>query len=187
VAYEYDVYMSYSRRGSVPTWLFNHFLPKLRDALTDEMSTEPRIFVDQNLATGTAWPANMERALLRSRLMVALFSPAYFRSQWCLAEWMTIADRERAVGDTHGLIIPVLYAGGTQFPDYARERRWADFKAWNVPDMVFSQTLAYGEFHRAVGQLAADIVRKLETVPEWDDTWQVVLPGPVLPSTPPSR
>ncbi|MFI9453379.1 TIR domain-containing protein [Amycolatopsis sp. NPDC052450] len=182
MGYEFDVYLSYSRRGNVPVWLFNHLLPNLRDALADEMPSAPDIFVDQNMAAGMDWPASLERALLRSRLMVAVLSPRYFVSEWCLAEWMTMSSREREGTATEVLIIPVVYSGDINFPDYARSRRWFDFKAWNIPHELFRSTREYGDFHRAVRQLAADIAERVKTVPEWDATWEAARPGTAFPS-----
>ncbi|QKV73964.1 TIR domain-containing protein [Amycolatopsis sp. Hca4] len=181
MAYEFDVYLSYSRQGTVPAWLFNHFLPNLSEALTDEMPSDPGIFVDRNMAAGTAWPASLERALLRSRLMVAVLSPQYFRSEWCLAEWMTMSNREHESAAPDVLIFPILYAGGTTFPDWAQSRLWVDFKPWNIPYELFRETREYIDFHRAVRRLAADIAERVTTVPEWDAAWQVVRPEPDFP------
>ncbi|WIX92464.1 toll/interleukin-1 receptor domain-containing protein [Amycolatopsis sp. DG1A-15b] len=183
VGYEFDVYLSYSRQGSVSEWVFNHFFPSLSEALDDEMPYEPRIFVDQNMATGLAWPLSLERALLRSRLMVAVLSAPYFRSQWCLAEWMTMSGRERESVATDDLIVPVVYAGGKNFPDFARSRQLVDFKTWSVPHDLFRHSRDYLDFHREVRRLAVDIAERLRTVPEWDAAWQVVRPDAVSPST----
>ena len=56
---------------------------------------------------------------------------------------------------------------GSWLPCYAPSRKRVDFKAWRIPDKLFSQTREYIDFHRAVGKLAADIAERLKTAPEW--------------------
>ena len=44
--YEYDIFLSYSRKSPVLDWVQNHFYPELKQWLASHTPHEPRIFVD---------------------------------------------------------------------------------------------------------------------------------------------
>src|SRR5262245_60206696 len=93
--YQHHFFISYSRSGDVPDWLDNHFLPVLTNRLIAVMDENPKIFVDKRIETGSDWPEVLANALRRSCYMVAIWTPHYFRSRWCLAEWESMRFRER--------------------------------------------------------------------------------------------
>lgn len=186
--YEFDVFLSYSRKGGSPGWVHNHFLPKLRDCLTDEMGDVPTIFVDQHMDTGTVWTSDIERALTRSKLLVSIYSPQYFRSEWCLAEWQSMAAREQLLGLasrelTQGLIYPVLYSDSANFPDYGKDRMWHDMKGLDSPDLVFQQTSDWLKFHNKMREIALNLAGLLDKVPQWRPDWPIVRPEVPIPPT----
>jgi len=80
--YRFDLFLSYRRGGTVPDWVHNHLHPLLLDCLADELSREPRIFLDSTMETGVHWPSGLEWALRRSRLLLPIWSPPYFTSPW---------------------------------------------------------------------------------------------------------
>lgn len=181
--YEFDVFISYIRSGNPHAWMHNHFLPRLRNCLADQVAHEPAVFIDEEMDRGTNWPARLETALNRTKVMVAVFSPQYFRSRWCLAEWETMVARERQLGlysaeQPQGLIYPVLYSDSDNFPDFVRDRTWRDLKRWNSPDPVFQQTTEFYGFHREVEDIAVDLAKLLPRVPEWRADWPVCRPDP---------
>ena len=96
--YEYDLFLSYRREGDVGEWVRNHFHDRLRNCLNSEFPRPVRIFFDVGQEPGTHWRKNIARALQRSHLLVAVLSPQYFTSSWCLAEWNTIRRREERLG-----------------------------------------------------------------------------------------
>src|SRR5262249_8127901 len=95
--YLYDVFVSYRHKEPVLDWLRHHFYPKLQRWLPNVMPRDPEIFVDWQIEVGSAWPLTLREGLLRSRCMVAICTPEYFRSPWCLAEWRSFRARERAL------------------------------------------------------------------------------------------
>jgi hypothetical protein len=186
--YEFDVFLSYSRKGGSPGWVHNHFLPKLRDCLTDEIGDVPAIFVDQHIDTGTVWTSDIERALTRSKLLVSIYSPQYFRSGWCLAEWQSMAAREQLLGLasrelTQGLIYPVLYSDSANFPDYGKDRMWYDMKGLDSPDLMFQQTSDWLRFHKRMREIALNLADLLGKVPQWCPDWPIVRPEVPIPPT----
>ncbi|MGX7825770.1 TIR domain-containing protein [Actinokineospora sp. 24-640] len=185
MGYEYDVFISYTRKAGAGTWVKENFYPALKDSLDNEMGREPTLHVDWEQETGVSWPPNLERSLLRSRVMVAVLSPPYFRSSWCLAEWASMDARNQALGlgtsnNPKNLIHGVRYADGRHFPPEAACVMMRDFTAWNVPLHydAFSRTPAYVDFYAAVQVLARDIAARIDDVPPWDSAWPPLRPDP---------
>lgn len=187
--YEFDVFLSYSRKGSSPRWVHNHFLPKLRDCLTDEIGYVPRVYADHEAEPGSVWPARSARMLSRSKILVAIYSPQYFRSHWCQAEWKSMAAREEVLGLAtpelpNGLIFPVLYSDSHNFPEHGLDRAWHDMKGLDNPDLMFQQSHDWMEFHRRMRSIAVEVEQMLRNVPPWRPDWPIVRPD--LPPPPPT-
>lgn len=183
--YEFDLFISYRRSGTVPGWVRNHLYPMLRDCLTDELSREPRIFLDSTMEIGVHWPAGLEWALQRSRLLLPVWSPHYFTSPWCLAEWHTIRAREYAAGMAtercpHGLIYPLAFTAWQNLPTEARNRQYRNLEQWNIPYPQYRNTEEYIGLHREIRRIAADLASEVDQVPSWRPNWPVVHPKTVL-------
>ncbi|GAA2684777.1 MULTISPECIES: TIR domain-containing protein [Actinosynnema] len=188
--YEYDVFISYAHLGSVRNWLLNHFREKLFDCLADQMVETPRVYVDDSMDRGTHWPSNLRKALLHSKIIVPLLTPPYFQSSWCLAEFHSMWERQKSLGlgsleKPQGLIYPILYADSDNFPKYASEFSWWDFKKYAYPDLSYQGSLDYSKFHGEVIKLAGDLAALLRQVPDWQPGWPIADPDPVrTPPTP---
>lgn len=182
--YEFDVFISYRREGNPHKWVRNHFFPRLKDCLADHLPDDPNVFIDEGMEVGTVWPDRLEEALTRTKILVPVFSPQYFRSRWCLAEWDSMVGRERVLG-RRGLIYPVLFSDSDNFPSFARERSWRDLKKWNRPDPVFQQTVHWIDFLQAVEDIAIDLSGLLAKVPEWQPDWPIARPDPPMPGMTP--
>jgi TIR domain len=185
MAYEYDVFLSYTTAASNGTWVREHFFTVFQERLDNAMPRSPKVFIFEEQESATAWPENLEHALRSSRLLVAVLSPPYFRSRWCLAEWTSMLERERAAGyGTPGkprlLIHPVVYADGVHFPPEASRNFSRDFSAWNYPFPHFRDTPAYLQFFDAVEQLANEIAGRLDDVPDWSEQFPIMRPEPTL-------
>ena len=95
MSYEYDIFLSYKRGGDVEDWVVNHFYDRLLRCLEGVMDRDPKIFIDKTIKTGSSWPDVLKNALKSSRILVSVWSPPYFRSPWCDAEWKSMLERER--------------------------------------------------------------------------------------------
>lgn len=187
--YEYDVFISYQRdSGLVSSWVRNHFHPRLAELLDNNSDRDVKIFFDQNGHVGSVWPLEVRAALQRTRILVSVCSPKYFQSEWCLAEWHSMARREQLVGMAsaerpQGLIYPVIFCDSKNFPGYAHARRMWDLKAWNQPYEHFQASMAYLDFHHEVEGIAEELDELIEQVPEWRPDWPVETPMPDPPRT----
>jgi hypothetical protein len=116
--------------------------------------------------------------LKRSRMLLAVLSPAYFRSTWCLTEWESMAARERPLGEEPvGLILPIVAAGREILPASAKTRQWIDMSRWAIPMPQFRDTPRYVEFYQAVRGLAEVIAKNIERAPPWQEDF------PIIPAT----
>lgn len=182
--YEFDIFISYRRTGNVAQWVQNHFEPRLRACLTDELIDEPRIFLDRDIEVGTRWPDELARALHRSHLLLAVWSPPYFVSRWCLAEWRTMLQREALLGidESRGLIYPIRFSDGDTFPLEAQNvQQETSFKEWRLPYPQFAESQKYLDFHQAVVGLAERLAARLTSPPPWRPDWPTLRPDPDEP------
>jgi TIR domain len=188
--YSYHYFISYSRSGDAGKWVHNHFFPVLKGRLEAILGEPPALFIDQDIEVGSAWPQKLADALHQSRCMVAVWTPSYFRSPWCVAEWETVLERERRVGlkmpgNCGGLVYPVVYSNGDSFPSEAKQTQSRfDFREYAYPYKQFTKTMKYLTFFDKVSELAEQLKRKLDTVPDWDATWPTLRPSPNLPMQP---
>jgi TIR domain len=189
--YIFDLFVSYSRAGNVAGWVQRHFCEVLTNCLIDETGQKPRIFLDTRIDTGSYWPNELERGLRHSRLMVAVLSPPYFASRWCLAEWGTMILRERVLNMTTvetpgGLIYPLIFSDGKRFPDSAKKREGRSMKSWSYPYEQFSNTPAYLDFHDEMRVVASELATRLESIPAWNARWPIERPEAGLAAEPAS-
>jgi MinD-like ATPase involved in chromosome partitioning or flagellar assembly len=105
--YRYDLYVSYDHSAKVEEWL-RPFVEFLHSRLHALIGRPVSTFFDYRvLETGSSFPSEVAHALSRSRLLLAVITPRYFHSRWCLAEWKTFEKREQVLG-TGALIIPAV-------------------------------------------------------------------------------
>jgi hypothetical protein len=182
MTYRYDVFLSYSRRDPVLPWVRDHFKPQLEQWLTQSMPQDPAIFRDEDsVETGSSWPLVLRQALLTSKITVAVLSPSYFRSSWCLAEWDSVSEREKILGyrtleNPRGLVYPVCFHDGEHFPEAVKKIQYRDLKRFNRATPAFAQTADYYQFVGEMQTVADEIAHLISVAPAWQPTFPVVLP-----------
>lgn len=180
--YEYDLFISYCHETSVKDWVQNHFTPLLETKLTQELPDAPRIFIDHQMPTGVYWKSTIERALTHSKLLLCVWSPPYFKSKWCQAEWQTILAREEETGQLpheRGLLYSVVFGDGDYFPTEANARQHSKFHDFALTSPAFKETTMYVDFERRVTEVAGEITLQLQQIPDWKDCWVVTDPDEV--------
>lgn len=183
--YIYDVFVSYRRKPPVLTWLQNHFYPMLEQWLPNYLPVdkEVNIFIDWQIETGDSWPNKLKKALSHSRCLLPIWSPEYFRSKWCLAEWQTIKEREKILkiqsfDDPSGLTFPVVFADGIHFPKEAQQVQYKkDLKKWNCPFESFRDTKGIVELDKQVQFIAEELSKMIIRAPKLDLSWPIITPA----------
>lgn len=189
MGYQYDIFVSYPRAGQVGSWVHKHFLPVLSECLNVHLPDEPRIFVDTDQPTGIQWPEHIKEALLKSRLLMAVWTPPYFRSQWCIAEWTSMLEREQLLAEDgckpdRGLVYPVIYSDGKHFDERAKNVQYRkDLTKYTYPYECFKDSTTYLEFHDAMMSISQELEVHLNEIPDWEPDWPIATPQPPAAST----
>lgn len=181
--YEYEVFISYRRSGDWPRWVKERFFHRLNHELSNEYET-PAIFVDQNLKPGVSWEHEIARKLLRSKVLVPLFSKQYFESEWCRKEFAHMLAREKrcGFGTSHNperLIVPVIIHDGKSLLKVARDIQSVDLRpciAIHAPDN--SQIML--DLEIAIRDWAKGVVAAIDRAPDFDPAWETLDAGPFL-------
>lgn len=97
----------------------NHWVHRLHQDLCDSImeitalpADVPAGFMDRGMHLGERWEERLAEALARCRVFVPLYSPRYFRSEYCGREWQGFAGRRvrRTAGSSHhSAIVPVWW------------------------------------------------------------------------------
>jgi len=186
MSYQYDFFLSYSRKKPVGEWVRNHFCPELRQWLDSYTAQPTRIFIDEGIEVGDFWPNHLAAALGSSKYMIAIWSPQYFGSPWCYAEWQSMREREFLLGlqtGISGLVFPVVFSDGKNFPPEAGQAQRIDFSDLNYPNLAFRDTEKYLDFVdriKRVCEMLSNWVDEREA-PSFDPKWPIVRPTPRSP------
>lgn len=130
-------------------------------------------------------------ALPRSRMMIAIWTPGYFESKWCEAEFRHFRDRHDvlakppATAKLPSILTPVRLSDGDYFSKDAKKHQIKhDFHDF-LREALRTGTPLWDEFEVAVINLAKYVVRVLETPsPVWQ-AWPVPDPDKIKIKTPP--
>lgn len=170
------------------SWVNKYFHPKLSEYLSLKMPTEPTIFIDTEIERGERWPRRIEEALLRSRCMVGIWAPPYFRSAWCVAEWQSMLARQKKLAEENGvdyrLIYPINFHDGEHFWEEAQQTAWEDFTDLAYDGPAFEQSSHFLDFQMRVNKVADELKEMIAKVPPWRPGWPVSLPAPAKPPHP---
>ncbi len=180
MAYRYDVFLSYNRKFPHGQWVDEMFFPLFVPYLEDALNQEVSVFKDtEDIETGAAWPEHLMNALSHSRCMVSIFSPAYFRSEWCMKEFSIMYHRQKQLGylttaKPTGLIIPVNIFDGEHFPGFAGELQMLDCRNYYRVGDAVKHTSIYIELQGVLQQWVYDVATAIKNAPPWDPGWMEI-------------
>ena len=188
--YQWDIFISYQREEPVGNWVRDHFYKRLYEWLSESMTRKPTIFIDDNIGIGADWRDELRQALRTSRFLVSILSPSYFQSAWCMAEWSTMTARSTLLKLSNRttpqcLIYPIVFANKELLPKIASELQYRDFSQWDINYSAFETTVEYGDFIRAMQEVAKELGALIPQAPPWNPTWPVETPPPEPPPDPP--
>ena len=175
--YLWDVFLSYSFKTDVKEWVKNKFVKKFVDDLESNLIQHglypppARVYVaPREMKPGEIWPTALQEALKRSKVLVAICSPHYFVSGWCISEWNTFLKRAPE------LIVPLLYYGTDQYLlprvnpiQYSDFRDFREIPGGRVP-----------RFNQKIEEFASDVALRVSRAPMFSDSF----PSVTLPTLP---
>src|SRR5262249_37595388 len=107
VGYEYDVFVGRATSSVLNEWL-DVFSSQLGNRASMQFGRTLKVFQDlSEVRVDDVWRDTVGRALVRSRVLLAIVTPEFMASQWCVLEWATFERREKATG-VDALIVPVI-------------------------------------------------------------------------------
>lgn len=189
MSYEYDVFFSYKRDPESDEW---H--RRLKDKIAfwlkkENQGVEARIFFDrEDIRTGLRWKQKLSDALKKSKCIVCIWSPDYFKSKYCLSEWMVFEARgnlfsTELVGSAH-------FCDGENFPEPAKARQSMNFEEYASTIPVFWETVRADEFEQKfIRKFAKDVAAILKAAPPFSANFPIDEAGNelVLPEAIPIR
>ena len=82
--FDIDVFISYARRSDLKDWV-TKFKEEMVSQLGSTLSGRPpNVWMDSRLQTGDVFKAEIERLLSRTAIFLAVVSPGYVASEWCM-------------------------------------------------------------------------------------------------------
>ncbi len=167
--YHYDVFLSYSRKGLWPLFVEEQFRPPFEHLLSEELGRQMKLFQDTHeIRVGEYVQERLKRELVRSRVMVALWSRLYFASEWCRIEasfMLARAESFREQRITSRLVLPLVIHDGTDFPPFLQEILQQDIRKYANPYLA-KDSLHKEEFYGILGSFAQSAADAIRAVPD---------------------
>lgn len=175
--YIFDLFISYKRSESAIIWL-QGFISRVEQHFNDNSSLnhDLRIFWDKDdIAAGEIWPESLQEAVRHSRSMLGIWSPNYFRSVWCVSEWKSFRQREEQLQlGKQGLVIPIRYADGVNYPSEAKEIQAFDFSPHVIFNKKYWETEDAIECEEKIIQLIPAIEKTIHNAPPFSPDFPVL-------------
>jgi hypothetical protein len=181
MSYTHDIFISYRRNPETYVWITEHFAPLLALRVEFELGRKPVLYVDDQIESGTAWPASLGAALGGSRILIALWTGNYLASVWCAEELSHMLSREReaklrTVSRPHGVVIPAFIHDGDRFPSELRSIHYFEIqKCFNV--RMARNSPRAEELDAALAAEAPAIAACIDHAPAWRKSWPINAAG----------
>lgn len=177
--YLYDIFISYRRWDDEwIRWTEKNFVRPLRSLLRPALG-DVKIFVDNQIESGTSWPLRLAKALACSKVLIPVLSRDYFQSDWCRLELALMLDREQRTGfccqaNPSGLILPIVIDDGIYFPPEIQAiQSKQQFHDFANPCMCLDSP-KQEQFAAAIMAWTPDIEMALQEAPPFDPNWESV-------------
>jgi FxsC-like protein len=133
----YEFFLSYARANDDP--YLKVFIEAVSEVIRERRGLPagaPVGFFDQReLELGENWDQSIVEALQTSRVFLALWSPAYFKSEYCGKEWALFAQRCNAAA----------LASGGPMPPVIKPVIWIPFRTGDVPPALSVGQFTFGD------------------------------------------
>jgi hypothetical protein len=192
--YEWDVFISYPRRGAVLRWVKDVLHPELEDQLeVVGLGRAVRIFRDEaDIEAGDKWPARLSEVHGRSRVIVAVLGFPYFESRWCCSEWRAATERHGDGGAT--CIIPLRFNDlepetiASLSPKWRKEVAKVQVRdLWKYTTLVnrAADTELAAQFRAEIAELSVKVLKPaISGAPKWSGAWPKMPTDPFIKTAP---
>ncbi len=176
MGYEYDIFLSYKRGKIREQWIHDIFRPLFDEQLEEARGgAKSKVFIDTvEIPAGVDWPQYLATALSKSRCMVAILSPSYFGSEWCMKEFNAMYKRQRELREKkilaaeHAVIVPFVKQGPLEaFPDFIDRIQLLDYSRFNKVGEAFRNSELYLEMQGKIETDAKTAATMIKHAPDW--------------------
>ena len=179
MAYEYDIFVSYRRDPEALEWIRRFLRPLMMHRVGLEMDRTPTMFIHEvtdQIQAGTAWPVELGETIASSRILVALWTKNFLRSEWCQQELSLMLEREKTMKartptNKYGLVIPIIAHDGETIPSNLASAQQLIVKEWfntRLPDNG-PEAAALAE---RISLHAPGIAEAIDAAPTWRRDWR---------------
>ena len=190
--YRYEVFVSYKRepinKRLVTPWL-REVLDRIEYWLRQEMGGQ-RVgffFDEDSIEVGDDWPYEIRDALLSTKCLLPIWSPEYFQSNWCNAEWKSFLEREKLVSGKRQkpcrLIAPIKFHDGCWFPKEAQRVQQLDLSRYAATTQAFWTSQRADELDQCLQKFAPNLARLVSEAPPYEKGWPIDLGEATRPPT----
>jgi MinD-like ATPase involved in chromosome partitioning or flagellar assembly len=181
--YEYDLFVGRATSSVLNEWL-DAFISRLSTLVSAQLGRDLRVFQDlSEVRVDDVWKNAVEKALVRSRVLLAIVTPEFLSSQWCLLEWATFERREKEKA-ARELIVPVMLQRPDPLPDWMSRRQVIDIS--DLPRRVSAFAESSPEVVGRLAELARLVTRRVRSAPAFDAGWTSAADRPSALAAPPS-
>jgi hypothetical protein len=170
--YRYDLFISYKAHPSWNFWSRNLLYEFIQGYLIDALPDNPNVFIDDHTQTGENWANKLGEALGSTRVMLAVLTPPYFKSQWCVHE-LDLMHQRLLNTKGSGIIMPTIASGdGSYIPMEIERLQIKDLKRYRYLDLQRG-TPRCQEFSQEVKYLTDEIAKAIYEAPPFDPSWEL--------------
>lgn len=174
--YDYDFFISYRCEDVVKPFVREHLVPLLSNWLSLKKNGwkgpkgKPRIFLDDSdIQGGQLWKKKIMAALPKSKVMVGCWTPAYFESKWCEAEYRHFRARydDQLKTDPKSkslpILVPIRLADGDYFSKAAGQHQIKHDLSPFLREGFRKDTALWSQFEESVIVLAEYLVQVIDS------------------------
>ncbi len=180
MAYKYDVFLSYYRSDeNHANWVDNTFYSLFKTFLSDALNKKVEVFKDTNdILSGQEWNMKIREGLIHSKIMIPIFSPGYFRSEWCKKELAVMDYRQISCGymsaaNPDGIVVPMRVRDGEFFPGSVTSRmQIRDFNDCFRVGIEINKPPIFYKFQDQLDSWVKDVAYAYNKAPDWNDDWK---------------
>src|SRR6267154_622148 len=176
--YTHDIFLSVKSDAIFGEWVSSIFIPLLEAYVRQDIiavckrAPEDIFYYKKNLKPGDPWPDDLKTAIQESRVAVALCSPEYFYSEWCLTEFHTFWERGKT--KSKRLLVPASIHDGESFPDDIRGNlQFESFSEYVVVGDGFRTTKKFSDFQDVLKEFSKRVADLVLQAPPFED-WPLV-------------
>lgn len=175
-AYQWDVFLSMSEAFPFVDWVDEHFWKLFKGYMDQEIQghfgRDCEIYFYKNkIEAGQTWPDELCEAIMSARVAVALCSPSYFTSPWCVREFETF--RMRSSTTKKDLLVPISIHDGEHFPAHVTSKiQIPPLGPYVKLGKGFTLTAAYSDFQDTVQALCKLVGKRVKDAPQFE-VWPI--------------